>query len=356
MSSLQSKMALRRPHGAPGHAARKLVGELSACLVAALALTLVAALPAMAVPVADLYEAQVPTDGLGTAELEAAYARALDQVLVRVTGQASVAMDSTQRAALGSAGTLVRRYQPMPDGQLRVSFDPDAVRRRLDAAGLPVWSADRPRTLILLPGAADPTRTIAAGSGSAAGDDRSGGDPDQQLLLQVAARRGVPVTISRVADPPADPAVATMPADADALLVGRRLPTAGAGQWGWTLVQRDGGRTEWQGDLAAGVNGLADRLAARYAGTAMAGPPLRLRILGITSFDAYGRVQAYLRRVGVIQHLALAGMTGGTLTYDVVVRGDARQLADAFALQGVLEPVAPGAGTTDLDYRLATVR
>ncbi len=88
----------------------------------------------------------------------------------------------------------------------------------------------------------------------------------------------------------------------------------------------------------------------------MAGPPLRLRILGITSFDAYGRVQAYLRRVGVIQHLALTGMTGDTLTYDVVVRGDARQLADAFALQGVLEPVAPGAGTTDLDYRLATVR
>lgn len=359
MSSPQSKMAFQPLKCAPGNRVRRTAGGSLADVAAGLLLGLVLfgpALPALAVPVADLYVAQVPTDGLGAAELDAAYARALDQVLVRVTGRGNLAMDPAQRSAIGSAGALVRRYQPMPDGQLRVSFDPEAVRRRLDAAHLPVWAGDRPRTLIVLPPADATAGAPPLPSTGSVGNQ--GTDPEQQLLLDMAARRGVPVVISR-GPVPAVPAAGT-----DVLLVGRPLPEGGAGILGWTLVQGDGDRTEWQGDLAAGVNGLADRLAARYAGTAMTGPPLRLRIQGVDSFDAYGRVQGCLGRLGVIQHLALTRLTGDTLVYDVVVRGDARQLVDALALQGVLEPVpagpgadsAAGTGSGDLDYRLVAVR
>lgn len=374
MLSPQSKIAPQPVDCAPGHPVRSC---LAAGFLAGLGLIgpgligLGFTPPAVAVPVADLYVAQVPTDGLGAADLDAAYARALDEVLVRVTGQSALATDPVRRSAIGPAGVLVRRYQPVPGGQLRVSVDPDAVRRRLDAAGLPVWAADRPQTLVVLPAAGGvvplPAGGAIVGDGSAVGVD-----PEQQQLLMVAARRGVPVVVVRLAtpgspvdaDPLADPAATLQRAGADVLLVGEAAPVSGAAALRWTLVQGDGGRAEWPGDIAAGVNGLADRLAARYAGTATAQPPLHLQIQGVTSFDAYGRLQQYLRQVGVIQHLALNRMTGDTLAYEVVVRGDTRQLVDAFALQGVLEPVAPGTGaangvdtgTADLIYRLAPPR
>ncbi|MEZ5564564.1 MAG: DUF2066 domain-containing protein [Gammaproteobacteria bacterium] len=334
-----------------------------------LLLGLMLATPAYAVPVSDLYVAQVPTDGLGTAELNAAFGRALDEVLVRVTGQSTPAVTTVQRQAIGSAAALVQQYQPISGDLVRVSFDPDAVRRRLDAAGLPVWAADRPRTLVVLPPAERNPGTLAAGP--AASDSDADSDVERQRVLDVATMRGVPVLVARApasgdstaVDPLSDPDVALRTAGADLLLVGRMAPGGESAAWRWTLVQ-NGERAEWQGDITAGVNGLADRLAARYAGTAVSGQLLHLQIEGVHSFDAYGRLQNYLQHVAVIQHVELIRVMGDTLVYDVAVRGDTRQLENAFALQDILEPVATpeevsgdagasiGAGTVRMVYRL----
>jgi hypothetical protein len=115
-------------------------------------------------------------------------------------------------------------------------------------------------------------------------------------------------------------------------------------------VQGDS-RTEWQGDVAEGVHGLADRLAARYATAAGSGQIVKVRILGVDSFDAYGRLHAYLRALGPIQHADLRRASAGALDFELDVRGDIGQLNDALALQNVLVPVAaPDAGA--LVYRL----
>ena len=120
----------------------------------------------------------------------------------------------------------------------------------------------------------------------------------------------------------------------------------------WTLA-RGSDRSEWQGDVVEGAHGLADRLAARYATAASSGAVLRLRITGVDSFDAYGRLQGYLRGTGLIRSAELKEIAGGHLIYDVAVRGDVAHLNDALALGRVLEPVAdPAAG--DLVYRLVT--
>jgi hypothetical protein len=311
-----------------------------------------------AAPVPDLYSAQVPSTALSGPGLDAAFAAALDEVLVKVTGERFVAADPRRRVALGPAAALVRQYQPLPAGQVRVSFDPAALRRRLDAANLPVWPDDRPRTLVILP------------PGEAAGPEVRPGDPPASplmasaagQLLAAAASRGVPMILqaepasgaSGTRDPLLDPGALLQSAGADALLVGQRAGESGPAQWRWTLV-RDGARTEWQGDAADGAHGLADRLAARYATSAAAGRVLRLRIDGVGSFDDYARLQAYLRGVGLIQSAELLGLTGDDLLFVVGVRGDVVQLNDAFALQRVLEPVSPDgpAGAPgELAYRL----
>jgi hypothetical protein len=312
-------------------------------------------LPAATVP--DLYVAQVPAAALSGPPLDEAFALALDQVLVKVTGQRAIAADPARRRAVGSPAPLVRQYQPMPGGQVRVSFDPAALRRRLDAANLPVWADDRPLTLVILPPdpAANPVPE-AAGGGPAADPARSPG----QLLQAAAASRGIPVLLvpepaagSRTgADALLDPEGAARAAGADLLLAGRPATAGGPAMLRWTLAQGSD-RSEWQGDAVEGAHGLADRLAARYATAASSGRNVRLRITGVDSFDAYGQLQSYLRSVGLIQSAELKEVAGGQLVYDVAVRGDVSQLNDAFALRRVLEPASVTA-SGDLEYRLIT--
>ena len=75
------------------------------------------------------------------------------------------------------------------------------------------------------------------------------------------------------------------------------------------------------------------------------------RILGVDSFDAYGRLQGYLRTVGLIQRADLRRVNIEALDVELDVRGNISQLNDALALQNVLVPeTAPGGA--DLVYRL----
>ncbi|MEO8445511.1 MAG: DUF2066 domain-containing protein [Gammaproteobacteria bacterium] len=309
-----------------------------------------------AATVSELYVAQVPATALTGPALDEAFGLALDAVLVKVTGQRYPPAGPDRSRLKGAIAGLIRQYQPVPGGQLRVSFDPVALRQRLDAANLPVWADERPLVLVSLPPEADAAPT---GAPEPALPSASGA---RQQLLATAAIRGLPLVIpppsaasARTAvDPLRDPAAALEAAGADVLLVGRRAPTGGSAQWRWTLLQ-DGGRAEWQGDATDGAHGLADRLAARYATSAAAGRVLSLRIEDVASFDAYARVQSYLRSVDLIQRMDLQRITGGALIYEVAVRGDVRQLNDAFALQRVLEPRAasgPASPAGDLAYGL----
>ena len=311
--------------------------------------------PGIAAPVPDLYVAQVPTMALSGPGLEDAFGRALDVVLVKVTGQRAVTIDPARRRALGPAGPLVRQYQPGAGGQVRVSFDPGALRRRLDAANLPVWADDRPRTLVILPDDLSPAPVTQQDPGAPLTPPVSA---TRQLLLDAAASRGIPVVFApapargdpTAEDPVLDPEATARAAGASLLLIGRRAASAGPAVLRWTLVQGTE-RAEWQGDGAAGAEGLGDRLAARYASTPGAGRVLRVRIDGVDTFDAYGRLQSYLRSVDVIQSADLQRVTGGALVFELTVRGDVSQLNDAFDLQQVLAPVADS-GTGELVYRL----
>lgn len=339
-----------------GYNKEMLRAQSKSALLSLLAVTMAGqALPAATVP--DLYVAQVPATALSGPPLDEAFALALDQVLVKVTGQRDIAADPARVRAVGPPVPLVRQYQPVAGGQVRVSFDPAALRRRLDSANLPVWADDRPLTLVILPPEpAAPSAPQAGGLSPVADPAPSTG----QLLQATAASRGIPVVLapepaagSRAgADPLLDPVGAARAAGADLLLAGRPAASGGPAMLRWTLVQGSD-RSEWQGDAVEGAHGLADRLAARYATVASAGSVLRLRITGVDSFDAYGRLQGYLRGTGLIQSAELKEIAGGQLVYDVAVRGDVNQLNDAFALRGVLEPAADS-GSGDLEYRLIT--
>lgn len=309
-------------------------------------LCLLIAMEARSVPVEGLYEAEVPVAGLAESQLEEAFARALGDVLVKVTGRRTLVAEPAARQALASAGQLVRQYQPVAGGQVRVRFDPAALRERLDALGLPVWGDDRPVTRVLVPADLlpqdfpDPAATVLPPAS------------EREILLATAARRGLPVILGNAAAGNDGSPGAGQP-----VLVAQRAGTSGAGVYRWTLLQ-GADRAEWQGDVAEGLHGLADRLGARYASVVTGGPELRLRIDEVHSFDDYGRVQNYLRNLDVIRSATLEQVAGGTLIFRLTVRGDAARLREALALQAVLEPAAgagagPDGDPAELRYRVA---
>lgn len=279
-----------------------------------------------AAPVLDLYSADVPASGTGQAALDAAFNLALKDVLVKLTGQRNVAAELA--AGLGPAAPLVQRYQPLGGGRIRVQFDGPALRRRLDGTALPYWGDDRPRVLVVL---VQP----AAATGADA------------VVLEAAARRGIPVVLAdpaRVpaADPLAAARVEARRVGADAILIGRAVPTAGAGAFRWTLVAGDG-QAEWPGDAAEGAEGTADRLAARYATAATANQPLRLVVAGINGFATYGEVLADLRGQNLVQSLEVREAAGDRVVFDLTVRGGADPFRAALAERPLLVPEAPPA-------------
>ncbi len=329
------------------------------CLLAALA-SLLLQVNGFAATLPDLYAAQVPVVETSGAALDDAFSRALVEVMVKLTGQRNPLADPAVRDVVGSATPLVSQYQVAGGGMLRVQFDPVALRRRLDAANLPVWADDRPETLVMLL-----TERPPVDAGVPVPDTL---DSDVQLLLDTAASRGLPVAVSLspegVPGIPAGDSLAIAQAEAvrvgaALVLVGRRSPVSGIAAWRWTLLEGTE-RSEWQGDIAQGVHQLADQLAGRYAVAAAASRRLRLEVQGVSSFSDYGRLQDHLRGIGVIETLSVQSLQGDSILYELIVRGGVAQLRDALALKAVLVPVAPQSPATggipvsaaDLVYRI----
>jgi hypothetical protein len=323
---------------AAGRAARSMRQWLGRALAAVLAL------PAFAggAPAVELYAARVPAAAADGAGLDAAFARALEAVFVKVSGDRRAA-----GAVARDAATLVTQYQPQADGQVRVQFDPVAVRARLDAAGLPVWVAPRPVTLVALPPAAAPVAPPVAGA-----------MPPPDPVDATAEARGLPIVrapenarIDVRGDEDGLLARARA-AGATAVLVGVPEPSLGPAVLSWTLVgPGPGERSTWTGDATEGMHGLADRLARRYASPPGALADVEIRVTGIDDFPTYRRLGDWLEATGFVEAWAVAGLSREAVRYRLRVRGGAGQLQAALASGGVLEPV-DAAGAVPL-YRLA---
>ena len=361
----------------------------------ALLLRALAAMPLPAQTQADLHAAEAALDGAGERALMAAFAEALGQVLVKVTGRRDANQDPQLRQATGDPAALVQQYQLAGPGRVRVQFDPVALRGRLDALDLPVWGEARPATLVLvivprpdgLPELLEPSRAPAPGaatvgvgesvSRAAAGsglEARPEPEPEPEplaarlpaVLAEVGTERGIELVLplldfqdlATVKLAELDAGVfdglpdAARRYGAEAVLVGRADNSTGQ-QLRWTLLVGADELT-WSGDLAEGPHGVADRLAQRLATSRSGLQPLRLLVGEVASLDGWGRLKGYLASLGIIESYRVERVSGDRMLLALEVRGDADRLVRTLALRRVLEPMpadAPGDGA-DLAYRL----
>ena len=315
-----------------------------------------------------VYQAEVPVRSQSEGEREAGFARALAQVLGKLSGDRSAAgrpgvSDELRRAKDYVDGYDYRQDEgvsattgaPTYDTTLVVRFDRDKVDDIAAALGLPVWPTPRPKPVLWL--------AIDDGSGprlvGLAKADAARSTLDR--AIERGYRIGLPS--GSAAEQAAVGAIWRGDAGAIARISARYSPPMqligklyrGKGGWvaDWIFVDHGKVLSRWSSDdrnarrtMAAGADGAADALVRRYAKAAPVGPAglYVVRFSGIDSSQDYMRLSAYLEGLSVVQGITPLRATPEALELELQlttgVRGFDRVLddelleADAAAIEG----------------------
>lgn len=156
----------------------------------------------------ELYAARTIVTGQGEASRGVGFARALEVVLVKVSGDPRLIGDA-RVAELGSkAASFVKTFRyrdrlagiPLHDEQgtrdrpydLFVDFHPGKIEAALRSLGRATWPAPRPRLVVLLQVENGPSRYLLASDGDLGRDQR-------EALAAAAEQLGLPLVVPRKA-------------------------------------------------------------------------------------------------------------------------------------------------------------
>lgn len=349
---------------------------LRASLFFVLVLTAVTAQAQGTARPANFYQGTAPINSRSEAARLAATRTALDQVLVRMTGDVSISLSEAAQPILQSASRYVRnfRYVEVPpsedqalagaqaEQQLLVEFEPEALMQAVKNFRLPLWDELRPVTAVWVLG---PTEQGARQLWPA-----SRIELQLPALVQAAERRGVPLRFplmdasDRSAISPLD-VVAQDYARIDAasarynarhILLLRLQPQGRLWSAQWALLRPNEPAQIWEsfgddGNTASrgGFDAFADVLARQYALRIAAGwvQTTRLRVVGLNTLADYARVLRYLEQLGLVESVQPREIINGDLVFLVNFEGGLDDLQRSIAAGGLLRealaPVAVGA-------------
>ena len=320
---------------------------------------LAASFSAMAVEVPTLYTAEVPLDREADDPRGDAYAAAMTEILQRVSGSELAANPEAVAELFPIPAAFVMQFRPGAEESLWVSFDGEAIERRLRDAGQTVWGSDRPLTLVWL--AVDwgqGTREIIGADDADQGFEQGRSIDRNRLLrerlLDSAERRGLPVvfplldTIDLQSVTFSDIwggfdeliLAASERYDVNSVLIGRVRPDSGqGGRWTYHFSGTDVG---FSGPPEAVIAQVADLLAAEFAiGGDAPLETVALNVSGIMTVEAYGSVQRLLQDVSLIENFTVVEVSGDRVSYRVAVRGGADRLRRALRFNGLVEQETP---------------
>ncbi|MDR2317171.1 MAG: DUF2066 domain-containing protein [Pseudomonas sp.] len=306
---------------------------------------------AQAENVAGLYQVREPMAGQGAEARTAATAKALDTLVLRLTGDPKAAQSPALAELRKDPQQIINQVgsEAGPPESVVVEFDPGSTERALRKAGLALWGSNRPSILgWWLNDSAEGSSLVGDGQASA------------QPLRRAAQHRGLPLRLP-LADlqeqlvanakqiEASDPAPLREAAErygADALLAVHAQEADGKWQGKWQLWlgdQREQGTAEG-GDPAALADAVmlavSSRLAPRYVTRPGASSQMQVQVQGM-NLQRYAELARVLEPYGPRLQMA----EGTTLTYGVT--GNREQLRAQLGLAKLQElpaeqvPVAP---------------
>ena len=295
----------------------------------------------------SLNQGAVTIDQQSTTALRRAMPKAMGQVLVKLSGNASVLTIPAISSQLAQAQDLVTsyRYVAKTDNQQQqvvITFNREALTQLLQQAGQSIWTGSRPTTLLWVQQqSSSGVHVVSAGDDSMA----------RQELSRVAQQRGMPVLFPMMDLQEASSVGVEQVNNNSSLwhgllqrygvnsLVTAAVSQEGSGKWQaeWTL-RLNGQELSWQDHqpsqqalLAAGANRAADMMAGQAMMSAgnFGSDHVSLIISGVGDLVDYADIVAYLNKLSMVDKTVVKDMRGSTLLVSVNVRGDEQSFEQA---------------------------
>lgn len=283
---------------------------------------------AQAESVAGLYQVREPLEGQGAEARTAATTKALDTLVLRLTGDPKAPQNPALAELRKDPQQIINQVgtEAGPPESVMVEFDPGSTERALRKAGLALWGSNRPSILGWW------LNDSVEGS-SLVGD----GQTSAQSLRRAAQHRGLPLRLPLAdlqeqlvanakqleGNDPAPLREASERYGADALLAVHALETDGKWQGKWQLWlgdKREQGSAEGadQAALADAVMlAVSNRLAPRYVTRPGASSQLQVQVQGV-NLQRYAELNRVLEPYGPRLQMA----DGKTLTYGVTANAE----------------------------------
>lgn len=286
----------------------------------------------------DLYQGEAPVPAQDDGSRAAGVAKALEQVVVKVSGDRAAAAHPTIQAALADAGKLMQRYEYRQelvrgaDGRPEVrlfliaSFYPSSVDQLLLRAGLNVWGRERPTLLVLITDGGQLLSAAQAGE-----------------LVQRARERGLELRFPGDLVLTADDLAALESGRIGALasrfggghvLGGALLPGGGR----FAIDDGRGSRpfTVNASDHADTLRQLIDEAQSVLAAQLVVGgnepESVEIWVEGVDSAASYARVLGYLKGLTPVRAVEVSGVHPQGLKLALTVLGGAARLQQTVAL------------------------
>jgi uncharacterized protein len=341
-----------------------LQGHALACVL--WCLLQLAAVPVFAAEVAGLYQATVPVSSReDLRERQTAFATALRQVLLKLSGRSDTLQNPVISRALANAQPYVEawvyRSQPRVEqgsGEqlvLEASFFRAQIQELLESAGIGVWPENRPDTLLWV------ALQDAPGLRSLVGHEGVGNEYLEQLA-RAAAERGLPL-VTPILDLQDQMTLrpdllwsfdqealrrASARYQVDSILAVRLYPLPGGQVFAKAqhlfrdqVTELDALESSLSDFLAASIGMVASELAANYSVTMSRidnSTRVRLQVEGITSIADYAGVLTYLQSLAMVQSVQVVRVQGEMMELELGTGGQVRQLIDSMALDRRLLP------------------
>lgn len=328
---------------------------------------------AFAIKVDALYQTTVRVNSQSAEERNKVIPIALEQVLIKASGNTQILSNPYIKSHLISADTLVQEFSysatKVPGIKtpylLQIHFDVNGVNQWLRNANAPVWGQNRPLIMnwILFESPNKPPEII----------QHQSLHPITQLINQYADQRGIPIVLPAmdVADfklvgiedlktlSTVKPTQASNRYGSDAILIGHVVqePQGFKTQWKLSL-----GDDQWQWDLTGNtlaeiiptvINKVADTLSARFAilTTNVIQKDIALKIVGITEQNDFAQLVRYLNHLAPVADVSIVRISGNEIFLNISLRSSQESFIQTIALGEKLTPVGNQANTSPLIYQ-----
>ncbi len=318
-----------------------------------------------AVTVQGLYEGTVQVLDKSTASQSKGIRSALLQVIVKLTGKRTAAGIFGVDSILSEPKRYLQQYeirsQKNPEDQITeyllwAKFDANVLESAMREYSIPIWSQERPSTLVWL---------VYKDSQGQRFSEMSKGAFFYDTLMTQANARGISLLVPRLDS--GDLAIVNVKdivtnamspiKEASNRYQSNNILTAvvnslGSGLWevNWVAMINDQ-RTRWSTSgssageaIGEGIDTLADKLAALYSqdvGYANESS-FDITISGINDFTDYTRTLRYLESLNFISQVDVKKAVDTTITYRLVAHGDIATLEQATSLSRILKPIGDG--------------